>query len=252
GTYAHLRLSEDTTNSTAVEMHGRFMQHLTRAEEAASFIRPEILALPDDLLKQYLEAPELAPYRVYLERLVRLKPHTLSLAEERLLAMQTQVAQVPHDVFTQLDCADLTFGTVRDHRGRMVELSHSTFQSLLLSPDRKVRQQAFHQFYAAYEAHRHTLAATLAGSVYTDVYYARARNFPSCLQAALFPEQIPAEVYENLIATVRKFLPALQRYYALRRRVLGLRELRIYDTYVPLARPPRVEYPWDEAVDIVL
>lgn len=252
GTYAHLRLSEDTTNSTAVEMHARFLQLLTRAEEAASFIRPEILALPEEVLQQYLSAPELASYRVYLERMARLKPHTLSPAEERLLAMQTQVAQVPHDVFTQLDCADLRFGTIRDHRGRLIELSHSTFQSLMQSPDRNVRKQAFEQFYAAYDAHRYTLAATLAGSVYTDVYYARARHFPSCLAAALVPDNIPLSVYDNLITTVRKYLPVLQRYFALRRRALGLRELRFYDTYVPLVLPPRVDYSWDQAVEMVL
>ncbi len=252
GTYAHLRLSEDTTNSAAVQMHGRFMQWLTRAEEAASFIQPEIQALPEELLRAYNEARELAPYRVFLDRLLRMKPHTLSPAEERLLAMQTQMAQIPHDVFTQLDCADLKFGVVRDDRGRLVELSHSTFHSLLHSPSRKIRQEAFRQFYAAYDAHRHTLAATLAGAVYSDVYYARVRNFSSCLEAALFPERIPTTVYENLIATVRRFLPALQRYFALRRKHLRLRELRIYDTYVPLVAPVRFEHSWDEAVRVML
>lgn len=252
GTYAHLRLSEDTTNSRAVEMHGRFMQLLTRAEEAASFIQPEILSLPEDVLRAYTDSPELASYRVFLTRLLRMKPHTLSPAEERLLAMQTQLAQIPHDVFTQLDCGDLRFGTIRDHRGRLVELSHSTFQSLMQSPSREVRREAFHQFYAAYDAHRHTLAATLAGSVYSDVYYARVRNFGSCLEAALFPDRIPTKVYDNLIATVRKYLPALKRYFALRRRFLRLRELRFYDTYVPLVAPPRVEYPWDKAVRLVV
>ena len=252
GTYAYLRLSEDTTDSKAVEMHGRFLQLLTRAEEAASFVRPEILALPQEVLDNYLADRRLAAYRVFLGRLVRMKPHTLSAPEERLLAMQTQLAAMPHEIFTQLDCGDLRFGTIRDHRGRLVELTHSSYQSLLLSPDREVRRQAFYQFYEQYQAHQHTLAATLAGSIYTDVYYARARNFPSCLEMALFPDRIPVQVYENLIATVRRFLPVLQRYYGLRRRVLGLEELRFYDTYVPLVQPPKVHIPWEEAVRLVL
>lgn len=252
GTYAYLRLSEDTTASKAVEMHGRFLQLLTRAEEAASFIRPELLALPQEVLDGHLADRRLARYRKVLERLVRMKPHTLSAAEERLLAMQTQLVEVPQEIFTQLDCGDLKFGTIRDHRGQEVELSHSSFQSLMLSPDREVRRQAFHQFYRQYEAHQNTLAATLAGSIYTDVYHARVRNFASCLEAALFPDRIPVKVYDNLIATVRKYLPVLQRYYALRRRALGLDSLHFYDTYVPLVTPPRVEIPWNEAVRIVL
>ncbi len=252
GTYAYLKLSEDTSASTYVQMHARFLSGLTRVSEASSFIRPEILLLPNAVIDKYMAAPVLAPYQVMLRRILRHKPHTLSAAEERLLAMQTEVAAVPRLAFEQLDNADLRFGKVKDARGRLVELTHSSFQSLLQSPDRSVRFEAFHCFYDQYEAHQHTLAATLAGSVYTDLFYARARNFQSCLEAALFPDNIPTSVYDSLISAVRGALPALHHYLELRRRKLRVPQLRCYDLYVPLVPPIRTHYSWDQAVELIL
>lgn len=252
GTYAHLRAAEDTADSRCQRMQGRYLNLVGRAAEAASYIRPEILAIPQARMRQFLAADVLAPYRLLLERLLRYRPHTLGRKEEQLLAMQTEMAQAVGLVFRQLNDADLTFGTVANERGQRIELSHGTFSALLRSPKRGVRKAAFHQYYRRYAEHRHTLAATLAGSVQRDVYYARARNYPSALEAALFADRVPVSVYDNLIASVRRHLPAVHRYYDVRRRKMRLRDIHHYDTYVPILAQRQTRHTWDEAVAMVL
>ncbi len=252
GNYAFLRSAEDTSNSTYQVMCGRFMNAAARMAEASSFIRPEILSLPKKTLKAYLDDRRLARYRLLLERIVRWKPHTLSPAEERILAMQAEMAETPRQVFEQLDNADLRFGQVKNEHGEWVELSHAAFQSLLHSPKRTVRRTAFHRFYEQYEAHQHTLAAVLNGSMQRDAYYARVRGFPNALAAALFPDQVPLAVYDNLIESVHRHLPSLHRYYEVRRRKMRLREIRFYDTYVPILSRLQTRYSWDDAVGLVL
>jgi oligoendopeptidase F len=252
GTYAFLRSAEDTTNSVYQRMQGRFINASSRAEQAASFIRPEILAISAARMREFLADAALAPYRLVLERIVRFKPHTLGRKEEHLLAMQTEMAQAASHAFRQLNDADLKFGTLKDETGQEVELSHGTFATLLHSPDRGVRKNAFHRYYQQYEAHQYTLAATLGGSIQRDVYYAKARNYPSALEAALFPDRMPLGVYDNLIAAVRKHLPALHHYYDVRRRKMRLKDLHHYDTYVPILAELQTRQTWDEAVEMVL
>lgn len=252
GTYAYLKTAEDTSNSTYQRMQGRFQNAASRAAAAAAYMRPEIMAVPDETMRAWLEARELAPYRLQLERLLRYKPHTLSEPEERLLAQQSEVAETARQVFRQLHNADLDFGSVADERGRRVPLTHASFSLLLQSPDRSVREAAFRQYYRQFAAHRHTLAATLHGSVQRDAFYAQVRRFASALEAALFPDQVPTTVYDNLIAAVRRALPSLHRYYELRRRALRLRRIHHFDTYVPLVPGLRTHYPWEKAVELVV
>ena len=252
GVYAHLKTTEDTADSRCQRMLGRYISVASRAAEAASYIRPEILAIPNARMKQFLAAEVLEPYRLLLERLLRFKPHTLGKKEEKLLAMQTEMAQAAGHVFQQLNDADLKFGVVTDAAGRRIELSHATFSTMLHSPKRSVRKAAFSQYYRHYADHQHTLAATLRGSVDRDVYYARARNHPSALEAALFPDRVPATVYDNLIDTVHRHLPAVYHYYDLRRRKMRLREIHHYDTYVPILAERQTRHTWDQAVAAVL
>jgi oligoendopeptidase F len=252
GTYAHLRASEDQAAPEAQRMTGRFQHVATRAGEAASFIRPEILAIPAERLADWMRGPALAPYRLLLERIVRTRPHTLSEPEERLLAMQGTFAGTAGKVFRQLTDADLKFGSVTTGKGQRVELSNATFTTLLHDTGREVRRTAFHQFYAQYEAHANTLAATLSGSVERDVYAARVRRHPAAVEAALFADNVPLAVYDQLIAAVRAHLPAVHRYYALRRRVLGLDEIHHYDCYVPLVPELEKRHTWDEAVAVIV
>ena len=252
GMYAMLKTAEDQSNSTYQRMLGRFMQVASRAGQAASYIRPEILAMDSATMDEYLNSPALAPYELLLTRIVRYKPHTLSQKEERLLAMQTEMAQAASRIFRQLNDTDMKFGTVTNEKGREVELSHGTFSTLLYSPDRDVRATAFHAYYQEYAAHQNTLAASLNASVERDVYYARARNYPSALEAALFPDRVPVSVYDNLVASIHRQLPALYHYYDVRRRKMKLDEIHHYDTYVPILAEMRGRHTWDEAVKMVL
>lgn len=251
GTFASLKATEDTGNSTYAGMKARFLGAASRAAQAASFIRPEIMAIPEDTMARFLAHAELADFQLLLERYLRYRPHTLSPAEERLLAMQTEMAQTAGLVFNQLNNADLKFGEITTDKGT-IELSHASFSTCLHSPDRDVRRQAFHQYYEQYAAHDHTIAATLAGSIHKDIYYARARGYSSAREMALFDDNMPISVYDNLISTVREFLPALHRYYRVRREAMGLEEIHHYDTYVPIIADLEKHHHWDQAVELVL
>ncbi len=251
GNYAFLKSSEDQTNQTYQRMVGRFHHLASLAAEAASFIQPEVMAIDEATIKQFLNDGELADYRLLLERMLRYKPHTLGPREERLLAMQSEMAQATSHIFSQLHDADLKFGLVTDEQGRQVELSPSTFTQLLQSPDRDVRRTAFQQFYQQFSGHQHSLAAMLNGSLQKDAYYAKARNFSSALDQALFADNVPRTVYDNLIAAVRKHLPALYRFYDLRRRAMQLSDIHHYDTYVPILSECNIEHTWDQAVEVV-
>jgi oligoendopeptidase F len=252
GTYAFLKASEDVGNSTYQGLKARFLGVAARAGELASYIRPEILSLPDEKLRQFIESPALADYKIALKRLLRFKPHTLTDKEERLLAMQAETAQTAHQVFDQLLNADLKFGTLETGPGKTIELSHASYAACLENPDRNVRSRAFHQYYSEYLDHAHAFAATLAGSVKQDVYYARVKNYPSARDAALFPDNVPVAVYDQLIAAVRGNLPAVHRYYQLRRRLMKLPDIHFYDTYVPILTDIKVERTWDQAVEVVI
>jgi oligoendopeptidase F len=250
--FVALRTTEDSSNSAALAREARFQAVLVQVGEAFSFLGPEIQALDDAAFDAFLADPALAEWTVPLKKLRRLKPHTLSAAEERLLALGSAAIAGHHETFSQLTNVDMKFGVVRDAKGREVELTQSSFSSLLQQRDRGVRQEAFTKFYAEFADHKFTLASAYASSVRADVFHARARNYPSALDAALFRDDVPPSVYDSLIASVRKNLPALHRYYALRKRVMGLDEIHTYDCSVPLIEGVETHIPWDEAVDKVL
>lgn len=251
GSYAHLKASEDVANSTYQGMVAQYTWLATRAGEAASYIAPEIQAIPEKKIKSYLNDPVLKDYKFSLQKLLRYRPHILSEKEERLLAMQGEVAGTASKVFGQLNDADLKFGMITDERGRKVELSHGSFRSLLESPKRSVRKEAFHQFYKVYEDHANTVSATLSGSVLQDVYYARARSYPSAREGSLFHDNIPVAVYDSLIKAVHGNLKTLHRYLDVRKKALKLKDIHVYDTYAPLFEQGRVNIPWDKAVKTV-
>jgi oligoendopeptidase F len=252
GTYAYLKTAEDMANSEYQRMLGRYEHAATLAAEAASFIRPEILSLPAKKLNEYVHARPLRRFRLQLERLIRYKPHTLSRGEEKLLAMQHEMAGAAGRVFRQLTDADLKFGMCRNEKGELAELSHATFSSFLRSPSRAVRRRAFHQYYDQYRLHENSLAAAYSSSVQKDVYYAKARGYPSVREASLFHDNVPVAVYDNLIAAVRGKLPAVYRYFDLRRRKMRLRDIHHYDTYVPILSELDTRHSWKQAVDAVV
>ncbi len=250
--YAYLRSAEDQANNDYQRMLGRIQNAATRAGQAASFIRPEIMAIPEATINEMLASRELKPYRLLVERILRYKPYTLSDKEEKLLALQSEPAQTASRTFRQLHDADLKFGFVEDEKGKKIELTNATFGKLLLSPDRNVRKQAFHQYYEQFSSHENSLASLLYGSIQNDVFHARARGYGSALEMALFADNVPVSVYDGLIEAVHRNLPALHRYYDLRRRKMRLRTIHHYDTYVPILSEIRWRRSWDQAVEMVI
>lgn len=252
GNFAFLKTSEDQGNSDYQGMLARFYNAASRAGQAASYIRPEILSISSAKMKKLLASKDLAPHKLTLQRMVRYKKHTLGKKEEKLLAMQSEMSLAADTIFRQLNDADLKFGFVKDAKGQQVELSHAAFSSLLHSPKRSVRKTAFHQYYTQFQAHENTLAATLNASVQRDLYYAKARGYSSALEAALFQDKMPLAVYDNLIASVHRNLPALFRYYDLRRRKMKLKQIHQYDTYVPILSDLDTRRSWNQAVKLVI
>ena len=252
GTYAFLKTTEDQGDSTYQAMKARFQNLAVRAGQAASYMRPEIMAIPEATMNEMLQDERLSLFRLQLERLLRYRKHTLTDNEERLLAMQGEMASAAGNAFRQLNDADLRFGEIDDHQGNKIELSHATFGQLLISPEQNIRRLAFDQYYEQFAAHENTLAATLCGSIQRDVYYAKAKNYESSLQAALYPDNMPVAVYENLIQAVRESLPSVHHYLDVRRRKMGLNELHHYDTYVPILSNLDKYHQWDEAVEVVM
>ncbi len=252
GSYAFLKSAEDVANSAYQAMAGRYIHVATLANEAASFIAPEIQAIPVERMRRFQKSRDLEPYRFQLKKLLRYRPHILSLAEERLLAMQGEVAGSAGRIFGQLNDADLKFGFVTNEKGVQVELTQSSFRTLLESPKRAVRKQAYAQFYKGYEDHANTLAASLSASVLQDVYHTRVRKFGSCLEQALFADNVPPAVYDSLIQAVHDNLPTVYRYLELRRRALRVKDLHFYDTYVPIVQSKAWKRSFDEAAATVV
>ena len=251
GYYAMLRTSEDAGDSDNQGRFARYLNVASRAEAEKSYITPEIQAIPDTVMEQFLADESLAEFAISLRKLLRFKPHVLPEEQERLLALQIEANQTARKAFAALTDVDLDFGSVDTPDGP-VPLSQSSWSQLMINPDRDVRRRAYLQFYGHFDQHRNTLAALYGGSVQLDIYRARARGYASAREAALFPDRVDAAVYDNLIATVHANLPQLHDYYSLRRRILAVDELRHYDVYVPLTGDVRVHHTYDQAVDVVI
>jgi len=250
--FASLQLAEDSANPDYLARVGQVQNLLTRIGEVAAFVVPEIQAIDDEKFAEFVVDPALKEWRIKLHKIRRMKPHVLSEPEERLLALGSAALDGYDDTFSQLTDVDMKFGRLTDGTGREKPLTQSSFSSFLVKRDHELRKRAFHQFYAEFQDHQYTLATALAYSVKADVFRARARNYSSALEAALFPDDVPAAVYDSLIKSVRSHLDPLFRYFELRRRALGLNELHHYDTYVPLVPEIETHISFDEAVEMVL
>ena len=250
--YASLQLAEDSTNNEYLARTGQVQNLLTKIGEASAFVVPEILAIDDETFAKFTADPALADWRIKLHKIRRMKSHVLSEPEERLLALGSVALSGYDDAFSQLTDVDMKFGVLIDETGRETPLTQSSFSSFLVKRDHELRKRAFHQFYAEFQDHQYTLAASLAYSVKADVFRAHARYYSSALEAALFPDDVPVAVYDGLVASVHKNLDPLFRYFDLRRRALGLSELHHYDTYVPLVPEIETRLTFDQAVAMVL
>ncbi|MDR0732322.1 MAG: oligoendopeptidase F [Treponema sp.] len=250
GYYADLRQTEDEGAGAARTMTGKFMMAAAKAQAAGSWEAPEIQAIPEKDMEAFLQSPRLGEYRIYLQKLLRYKAYILSDAEERIIALHAEGEGVASETFSVLTNVDLDFGTIDTAEGPR-PLSQSTWAVFMENPDREIRRRAYGQFYAHFEAHKTSLASLYSGSVKNDVIRARIRGFSSARQAALFPDKVDEAVYDNLIATVSANLGPLHRYYELRKKALGLTELRHYDVYAPIVPKAVKETSWEEAVDLV-
>lgn len=251
--YARLNMDTDTTNQTFQGLDGRATELATRVGTAASFMRPEILAIADDTLEGFLtENDELKVYDHALKELRRQKDHVLSTEVESILSQVSEVAQAPQTVFTMVNNADIKFPTVKDEDGEEVELTHARYSRLIKSKNREVRKAAFKALYSTYKKQQNTIAALLNASVKKDVFYARVRKYNSALEYSLDNYNIPVSVYDNLTETVRKNLHLMHRYVSLRKKALGVDELHMYDVYTPLVQDVDFHIPFEEAKRLVV
>jgi len=249
--YAHLHQDTDNGNATYQGMTDRAMQAIIGAQAASSFIDPEILAIDADTLRKWMDEPRFSSFRFYLSDLDRQRAHTLSAAEERILAMAEDPLSGADNAFTMLSDVDLGFGIVIDENGNEVKLTHSTYGLLLDNPDRRVRHDAFRALYKAYRSVKNTIAATYAASVKADVFRARVRGYAGALEAALDGNNVPVAVYEQLIEAVHEKLPALHKYLELRKKQLGLEQLEMYDLYTPIVPDCAMPMDYEEAKALV-
>ena len=250
--YAGLRSYEDTRVSENAARFSEAQSLYARYQETLSFFTPELLAIPEHTLSQLLAStPGLAVYTHYLEEIARMRPYTLSEAEEKLLAMASDPLDKFDSVFTAIDSSDLQFGTVIDSDGNEVELTNSRYGAFLHSTDRRVREDAWTGLFKGYNALNHTLAANYEGHVKSRVFFARARGFESRLEHATYVNAIPVEIFNNLLTTAKAGSEPLQRYLKLRKEALGVERLEIWDMYAPIVPPTRADISFEDAKQLV-
>lgn len=252
GNYAFLKKSADEGDAVNLDRVGRYMMAASAFEAAVSFLIPAIQAIPEELIRTWTAPQNLrfADYRIWLEKMLRLKPYILSEKEEKILALQSEADQAPRTAFSLLTNVDLDFGSVTTDDGDQ-PLSQTTWTRFLENSDRSIRKDAYTKFYKAFESHKNTIAALYTGSVNQDVATARIRGYSSSRAMALFPDRVSETVYDNLVSTVRANLAPLHKYYSLRKKALKLDELRHYDVYVPLIDTIKRVTPYEEAVSLI-
>ena len=251
--YASMRKDEDTTNSKYQGMYDRAMQLVVYASTVASYIEPEILALPETTLDRFVrETPGLDLYRQQLHDLNRKRPHVRSAEVEAVLAAAEEIAGVPDAIFSMIENADLKLPLINNEEGEEVPLTKGNYLVYIRSTDRRVRKEAFEGMHTAFLKQRNTIAATLAAQVKGNIFYTRQRGYASSRERALAQYNIPVSVYDNLVETVGEHIYLLNRYMKLRKRLLQLDELHMYDLYVPIVKETADDIGYEDAREIIL
>lgn len=250
--YAFMRYYEDTSDGTYQQMSGKAQMLAVKMSEKYSFLVPEIMAADDDKVARFLDSDKIKPYRHLLCDMLAKKEHTCSQKEEKLLAMASQMADSPSDIFSKFNNADVKFGKVHDEHGDEKELTSAGFSVFMESRDRNVRKEAFYALYRQYKSYINTLAASYYGNVKHAVFFANARNYESTLQMYLSGSFIPESVYTNLIDTVNNNLDKMHDYVSLRKKTLGVDELHFYDIYAPLTSDYTVKVSYENAKETAL
>lgn len=253
GNYAQRKADEDTRDPVYQEMSARFMNLAIETSRAAAFSTPEILAIPQETLDGFWQAePALAQYRLLLDRVLKMRDHVLTPEGEALLAAAGQLGQSPNDIFSFLNDADLLFADAVDSEGTPYPVTHGSYGPLIQSPDRTLRRSAFESLYSVYGQFRNTSAALLSAQMKQLQFFADARRYQSALHAALDENEIPVDIYHNLISAVRVGFPAMHRYVRLRKRVLNVDDLHFYDLYTPIVAGQDIRVPYAEAQQTIL
>ena len=244
--WASLNWSSDASDTTNVERYSLAFSAYSQLSEAMAYFDPELLSIDDSVIEDYLKDPAFSSYAIYIKKARRFKDHILSEAEERLLALQSEASSVSRNTFSDLTNVDFDFGTIDGK-----PLTQSSFSSFLMQEDRALREQAYKQLYGVYDSCKHAIARLYEGQVKQDIFKAKARGYASCMEKALFPDDVPNQVYTNLIKEVHQALPVLHRYYALRAKMLGLPKLAHWDVYVPLVKGVKSNTPYEVAVEVI-
>ena len=252
-TYSHMRYDQDTGNTFYQGMDDRAKNLYSQASSVFSYIVPEILSIDEETINRFMEEKEeLKLYEHVLKEINLQRPHVLSAEQEALLAQASEVLSASSNTFGMLNNADLRFPSIKDENGKEVELTHGRYTRFLESADRRVRKEAFEAMYKTYGQYKNTFSSTLAGTVKKDNFYAKVRNYSSAREAALSANNIPESVYENLVGAIHDNLDLLHRYVRLRKKILGVEELHMYDLYTPLVQDVKMEIPYEDAKNYVL
>ena len=246
--YAHLKADEDTSDSQGQTRLDRIRRKETDISGECSFFQPELLAMDEHRFQEYLNHEMLSFYRRSLQELAEERSHTLSAAEERILSLSSDVMSSSEKVFSLLNDADLRFPQITNEKGEKEELTHGNYITFLESPVRSVRKEAFSGCYDTYSSFKNTLAALLDTEVKAHILDAELRKFPSALEASLFADKVPLKVYNGLIDSVHRNIHLIHRYYALRKKVLKLDQMDMYDIYTPLIPECKSSFSWEESV----
>ncbi|WP_324824281.1 oligoendopeptidase F [Sinanaerobacter sp. ZZT-01] len=250
--YARMKRDEDNRISRYQAMCDKSNALIAKIAANTSFFTPELLAVSEEKIREFLgENEKLQKYTFVVDELFRLKAHVLTQQEEHILAQFSELTSATNDIFSMINNADIKFGTIRDEDGDEVEVTHGRYIGLMESPDRRVRKEAFEHMYAAYEKQKNTLATTYNYNTKADVVTARIRKYESSIKSALAGDNIPLSVYDNLIDIVNKNLPIMYRYVEIRKRMLNLDELHMYDMYTPLVEMPKEDIPYEKALEII-
>lgn len=250
--YTHMKSHEDTRinknqgNATKTDMLS------TELSMATSYMVPEIIAMDNEKLENYLKSEKLSHYKKHVDEILRLKPHTLNEREEELLAAVSDLSGVPENIYDMLSFADLQFPEIEDEKGEKVRVTHANFSLFLKSKDQRVRKDAFDAMYSVYGQYKNTFASTLYGGIKSEIFYAKTRKYESALQGSLFQDDVSVEVYNNLISAVHENLDSLNKYTDLKKKFLGLDKINMYDLYVPLTENFDMEIPYEKAQEIIL
>lgn len=250
--YTHMKQHEDTrknenqANATKTEMLS------TELAMATSYMVPEIIAMDENKLQEYLKDDKLSFYKKYIDEILREKPHTLTEKEEEILAAASDLSGVAENVYEMFSFADLKFPEIKGEDGETIRITHGNYSSLLKSKDARVRKDAFEAVYSTYDEYKNTFASTLYGGIKSEIFYAKMRNYKSAIESSLFQDDISVDVYNNLIDAVDESLDALNKYIDIRKKYLNLEKMHMYDLYVPITSNFDMKITYEQAQEIIL